>query len=141
MQLSFIKCLAGHSGKALAILGRRHADMTGEGAAERIGVSEAAAGGDLLGGLVALFEQLSRCADTRLLHPGGRGDADFAAEKPGEVAGAEVHAPGKCGDAVIQRRIGNHPALELLKRGAAGRHRFAFAAELHLSTGAFEEHH
>src|SRR5258708_36035105 len=57
------------------------------------------------------------------------------------MSGCELHAFREAGHAVVLGRVGCDPTLHFLKRGPAGRNRFALAAELRLAAGASEEHH
>ena len=64
------------------IIGGGDAELAGKGAAEGIDISEAAGGGDLFGPLAG-FQQVTRLVNAGFFYPGGNGEPDLAAEKPG----------------------------------------------------------
>jgi hypothetical protein len=64
-----------------SIFGGRDADLPLEGAAQRVGVGEAAMGGDLLGRFGAFLQEPARGFDPHALDPGRRRNADLATKQ------------------------------------------------------------
>src|SRR5258708_21461564 len=60
-----------HAGVASSIFRRAHADMARKGAAQRVGVGEAAPHRHLLGGIVAALQHAPRRRAARRFDPGG----------------------------------------------------------------------
>src|SRR5260370_37785133 len=104
--------------------------MPRKGAAQGVRIGKAAMRGNLLRLFVADLQQPPGGVHARFLDPCRRRDSDLASKQTCEVARTQVHALCKIGDAVIERRIGGDPALQLLPRRATRRSRPALAAEL-----------
>lgn len=117
------------------------AHMPHEGAPEGVDVREAAERRDPLGRVPAMLQRPAGRRDPRNLDLMTRCHPDLMMKQPREMTRTEAGPCREARNAVVDRRLGRNPPLNLLQDRAARGRRLELAAKSELTTRPLEEHH